>query len=144
MGLTNFPNGVESAVGFFGPIDASVGSLIGDDKIQAVKKVVVTVTDGAAATTFAMPANAFVSRILIETPTAIPGTPTNTNIRLGSAANGQQYVADVDAKGQGVIDATIVYAGRNPATTVHVTVASSGGTASAQDGTINLYITYAV
>ena len=91
-----------------------------------------------------MPTGAFVDHFYIETPTAIPGTPTNTNFRLGSAANGEQYVADVDAKAQGVINATIVYAGRNPATTVHYTVASSGGTASAQDGTINLFVVYAV
>jgi hypothetical protein len=144
MGLTNFPNGVRSAVGFFGPVDASVGSTIGDDKIQAIKEVTITVTDGAAAGTFTMPAGAYVSGIDIETPTTIPGSPTNTNLRLGSAANGQQYVADVDAKTQGVIAATIVYAGRNPATTVHFTVASSGGTAASQDGVINLYVRYAV
>ena len=29
-------------------------------------------------------------------------------------------------------------------TTVHYTVASSGGTASAQDGTINLFVVYAI
>jgi hypothetical protein len=129
-----------------GTFDALVTSeaTVGGDSITIQKKVVVTVVNGAAAGTFTMPAGAFVDHYYIETPTAIPGTPTNTNVRLGSSANGQQYVADVDAKAQGVIVATTLYPGRNPATTVHYTVASSGGTASAQDGTINLLVVYAV
>lgn len=112
--------------------------------VVVVKDVPITVTDGASAGTFSLPAGAFVLAYLIETPTAIPGTPTNTNIRLGSSANGQQYVADVDVKAQGVVNATIVYAGRNPATTVHYTVASSGGTAASQDGSLILRVQYKV
>jgi len=150
--MTNFSNdqgtGVVTADGFVGPLSgevtAAAGSTIDGVAFTAQKKVVVTVVDGAAAGTFTMPAGAFVDHYYIETPTAIPGTPTNTNIRLGSAANGQQYVADVDVKAQGVVNATIVYAGRNPAETVHYTVASSGGTANLQDGTLNLFIVYAV
>lgn len=149
---TNFGNdqgtGTVVSDGFVGPLAGLAvltdGSTIGGVAITAQKKVVVTVVNGAAAGTFTMPTGTFVDHFYIETPTAIPGTPTNTNFRLGSAANGEQYVADVDAKAQGVINATIVYAGRNPATTVHYTVASSGGTASAQDGTINLIVVYAV
>ncbi len=112
--------------------------------VVVVKDVPITVTDGAGAGTFEMPAGAFVINYLIETPTAIPGTPTNTNVRIGSSANGQQYVADVDCKAQGVVNATIVYAGRNPATTVHYTVASSGGTAASQDGSMILRVVYEV
>lgn len=114
------------------------------NKRTVVKEVTITVTDGAAAGTFDMPAGAFVLAYLTETATAIPGSPTNVNLRLGSAANGQQYVADVDVKAQGVVNHTIVYAGRNPATTVHFTVASSGGTASQQDGTLILRIEHLV
>lgn len=141
--MTNFRNdqGTGSVEADIGTFDAAT---VSGDAAMAQKKVVVTVVDGAAAGTFTMPAGAFADHYYIETPVAIPGTPTNTNIRLGSAANGQQYVADVDVKAQGVVNATIVYAGRNPAETVHYTVASSGGTANLQDGTLNLFIVYAV
>lgn len=114
------------------------------NKRIAVKEVTISVVDGAAAGTFELPAGAFVLAYLTETPTAIPGTPTNSNLRLGSGANGQQYVADVDVKAQGVITHTIVYAGRNPASTVHYTVASTGGTAASQDATLILRVQYLV
>lgn len=127
-----------------GLIVPATGNLIGDASPTVQKKVPVTIVDGAAAGTFTMPSGAFVDHYYFETPTAIPGTPTNTNLRLGSSANGQQYVADTDVKAQGVINATIVYAGRNPATTVHYTVASSGGTAASQDGTVNIIVVYAI
>lgn len=109
-----------------------------------VESFTVTIVDGAAAGTFALPAGALVEKISFETPTAIPGTPTNTNLKLGSAAAGAEYVANTDVKAQGWIDATIVYAGRNPASTVHYTVTSSGGTASAQDGTVYVHVEYAI
>lgn len=121
---------------------AAVGEALTAVKRPVTKVVTITVTDGAAAGTFTLPSGVYVQSMETETPTAVPGTPTNTNLRLGSAANGEQYVADVDVKAQGVISHTIVYAGRNPATTVHYTVASSGGTASAQDATLYLRVTY--
>lgn len=103
-----------------------------------------TITDGAGSGTFAIPKGFVVTNVWCETATAIPGTPTNTNLRLGSAANGQQYVADVDVKGQGFLALTVIYAMRNAAAaadaTVHWTVASSGGTAGSQDGSVKLYI----
>jgi hypothetical protein len=126
---TNFPNGITALDG---------------DAVSMVKTVPIEIVNGASAGTFEMPAGSFVSHYYIDTPVAIPGTPTNTNFRLGSAANGQQYIADVDVKAQGLINATIVYAGRSPAGTVHYTVASSGGTAASQDGFVNLRIVYAV
>lgn len=104
----------------------------------------VTITDGAAAGTFTLPADVKVLNYHLETPTAVPGTPTNTNLRLGSGANGQQYVADVDVKSAGWIVATVVTAGRNPATTVHYTVASSGGTAASQDSTVLIHVEYVI
>lgn len=107
-----------------------------------VKTVTVTVTNGAAAGTFDMPSGATVLNYHFETPVAVPGTPTNTNLKLGSAADGAQYVANTDVKAQGWIQATVVYAGRNPATTVHYTVASSGGTAADQDSTVYIHVEY--
>jgi len=150
--MTDFRNdqgtGVVTADGFVGPLTGaatlSQSSTIGGNPFSGVKAVPITIVDGSAAGTFTMPTNAVVEHYYIDNPTTIPGTPTNTNLRLGSAANGQQYVADVDVKTQGWINATVVYAGRKPATTVHYTVASSGGTAGSQDGTVNLYIAYFV
>lgn len=104
----------------------------------------VTIVDGAAAGTFSLPAGVKVLNYHFETPTTIPGTPTNTNLKLGSAADGAQYVANTDVKAQGWIAATVVYAGRNPATTVHYTVASSGGTAADQDGTVYVHVEYVI
>lgn len=116
--------------------------------IDRVRKVVVTVVDGAAAGTFTLPRGAVVTSAFADTPVAIPGTPTNTNLRLGSAANGAQYVADVDVKAQGFVALTLLYPIRNAAAsddaTVHFTVASTGGTAASQDGAINLYVSYAI
>lgn len=116
--------------------------------VQRVLRVPVTVTNGAAAGTFSLPKGAVVQGIDRDTPVAIPGTPTNTNLRLGSAANGEQYVADADLKAQGYSALTVVYAARNAAAaapaTVHYTVASSGGTAADQDGSIILYVAYAI
>lgn len=107
-----------------------------------VKTVTITITDGAAAGTFDMPAGAVVLNYHLETPVTIPGTPTNTNLKLGSAAAGAEYVANVDIKTAGWIQATVVYAGRNPASTVHYTVASTGGTAASQDGTAYIHVEY--
>lgn len=132
---TYFPNGLKT--------DAP-STINSGDRIQAVKTVTITVVDGAATGSFSMPSGAVVSSYQIDTPVTIPGTPTNTNLRLGSSANGQQYVADVDVKTQGVINATIVYAGRTPATTVYYAVASSGGTAASQDGAVVLRVHYSV
>jgi hypothetical protein len=117
-----------------------------DGRINRTVKITVEVVNGASAGTFVLPAGAVILNTQRDTPVEIPGTPTNTNLRLGSSANGQQYVADVDLKGQGFSGLTMVYAFRNAAastdTTVHYTVASSGGTAASQDGFIYLYIDY--
>jgi len=144
MAGTTFAGPVNSAGGFVGPATLSTGSTINSDKIVATKTVTVDVVNGAAASTFTMPSGAVVLNYWLETPTTIPGTPTNTYLRLGSAANGEQYVADVDVKTQGFSAATVVYAGRNPATTVHYTVASSGGTTASQDGTVYVRVEYLV
>jgi hypothetical protein len=152
--MTSFRNdqgtgSVEADVATITALTATAATLGGASTIGGIgpsvlKKVTVTIVDGAAAGTFTLPTGSVVEHYYIDTPTTIPGTPTNTNLRLGSAANGEQYVADVDVKTQGWINATVVYAGRKPATTVHYTVASSGGTAASQDGSVVLYVAYAV
>lgn len=119
-----------------------------DGLIKRIMRVPVTITNGAAAGTFKVPHGAVVTEIYRETPTTIPGTPTNTNLRLGSSSNGQQYVADVDVKAQGFAALTTLYAARNAAAakgaTFHYTVASSGGTAADQDGQVVLYVEYVI
>lgn len=116
--------------------------------VRRVLRVPITLVDGAAAGTFSLPKGAVVQGIDRDTPTTIPGTPTTINLRLGSAANGEQYVADADLKAQGYSALTVVYAARNAAAaapaTVHYTVAPSGGTAADQDGSIVLYVAYAI
>jgi hypothetical protein len=119
-----------------------------DGLFRRVIRVPVTVVNGAAAGTFVVPRGAVIQHVNRDTPVNIPGSPTNVNLRLGSAANGQQYVADVDLKAQGYSELTVLYAARNAAasdyTTIHFTVASSGGTAADQDGSIILYVEYAI
>jgi hypothetical protein len=119
----------------------------GDTALPAVpvvmqKTATFTLVNGAASGTFTLPAGAYVRDIQLDTPVTIPGTPTNTNLRIGSAANGQQLVADVDVKTQGVIAATLLYAVRNGVTTFFVTLASTGGTAASQVGNINVRVAY--
>jgi len=52
----------------------------------------------------------------------------------------------VDVKAQGLSALTLVYAFHNAASaadaTIHYTIASSGGTAADQDGSVNLYVEY--
>lgn len=114
--------------------------------LKRVARVPVTVVNGAAAGSFVLPAGAIVTEAYRDTPVTIPGTPTTLNLRLGSAAAGQQYVADVDVKAQGFAALTVVYAMRNAAAaapaTVHYTLTGSGGTAADQDGSIVLYVEY--
>lgn len=117
-----------------------------DGLLKRIKRVPVTVTNGAAAGTFELPRGSVVTEVYRDTPTTFPGTPTNTNLRLGSSSNGEQYVADVDMKAQGFSALTVLYAMRSAAATadatVHYTVASSGGTAADQDGNIVLLVEY--
>jgi hypothetical protein len=116
--------------------------------LRRVIRVPVTVVNGAADGTFVIPTGAVVQHVNRDTPVNIPGSPTNTNLRIGSDANGQQYVADVDVKAQGYSALTVLYAARNVAETApatfHFTVASSGGTAGDQDGSIILYVEYSI
>lgn len=94
-----------------------------------------------------LPAGSVLHSITLDTPTAISGTPTSCMFRCGTAAAGQQVVADVDGKAQGHIAATIVAAldkvgGFSAADTqLFMQVVTSGGTASA--GTIYAILNYA-
>lgn len=95
--------------------------------------------------TIAVPDGSWTDAFAIETPTAISGTPTSCLVRIGTTLHGQEIVADVDAKAQGHIAATIVagfdkVAGMVGKTTYFVEITTSGGTSSA--GTINILPRY--
>ena len=136
---TSFKN--DSGTGY---VEADSFTIAGvGNRVDQTKLVTVTIVDGAAAGTFTIPTGATVTSIAIDTPVTIPGTPTNSNFRLGSAANGQQYVADVDIKTQGYIQATVLYPARaSTGQTYFYTVASTGGTAASQDGVASLIVKY--
>lgn len=93
-----------------------------------------------------LPAGSYFRGVTFDTPTAISGTPTTCNCRVGTTDTGQDVVADVDAKAQGHIAATIVAAldkvGGFVAsdTTLFGQVTTAGGTASA--GTIYGLVSY--
>jgi hypothetical protein len=132
------------ATNFSGPIiDRQGDTALPGVPVILQKTIPVTLVAGAAAGTFTLPANAYVRDIQLDTPVTIPGTPTTTNFRLGSAVAGQQFIADVDVKAQGVINATLLYAARNGVQTFFFTVASTGGTAVQQVGTINVRVAFA-
>lgn len=118
---------------------AAAGSTIRGAQFVANLLVPVTLVNGAASGSFTLPAGSVVSQTYLETPVTIPGTPTNINLRLGSAVSGQQYVADVDVKTQGWISPTLLYPYRNP-TTIFYTITPTGGTAASQVGVINIRV----
>jgi len=101
--------------------------------------------NSTVAGTISIPDGSWYDACSIETPTAISGTPTSCLVRVGVTLHGQEIVADVDAKSQGHIAATIVAAfdkvaglvGKN---TLYIEVTTSGGTSSA--GTINILSRY--
>ena len=59
------------------------GHTVRGNKFAAFIDVPISVVDGAAAGTFTPPAGSRVLGIWRDTPTTIPGTPTNTNLRIG-------------------------------------------------------------
>lgn len=131
--------------------DAGTGTVLSDgfgltgvgNRVDQSKVVTATLVNGAAAGTFTLPVGASVTSIAADTPVTIPGTPTTENLRLGSAANGQQYVADTDVKAQGYIQLTVLYPARASAgQTYYYTITPTGGTAAQQVGNVNLIVKY--
>lgn len=150
--MTNFSNdqgtgSVVADIGTFttvsGETAAFTNATVNGDALTRQKVVRINLVDGAASGSYPMPDNAWVDHYYLESTVTIPGTPTNTNLRLGPTANSQAYVADVDVKTAGVINATITTSGRRPRETFY-TVASSGGTPALQIGLINLIIVYSL
>jgi hypothetical protein len=93
-----------------------------------------------------LPAGSWFRGLTLDTPAAISGSPSSVNFRAGTADDGQQIVADVDAKGQGHINATIV-AGLdkvggflNADTILYLQLTTAGGSSSV--GTVHAIIDY--
>lgn len=110
---------------------------------HALKSLALTMTAGATASgSISVPEGSILGAIRAETATAFSGTPTNINLRAGSAAAGQQVVADVDVKAQGHIAATIVasFDAVTGLPTYYFQIAAVGGTNPA--GTVTVLLTY--
>lgn len=131
------------ATNFSGPIyDHNGNTANPGDSVILRKNVTVSIVNGVASGSFSMPSNASLALLYFDTLVTIPGTPTALNLRLGSAANGQQYVADVDVKAQGYIEPAILYAARNNPGTVFFAVSTVGGTPALQVGTVVIRVNY--
>lgn len=105
----------------------------------------VTLTMAAGATvsdSLTLPEGAWLEGIQAEVATAITGTPTNINLRVGTAAAGQEVVADTDVKAQGHFNTTIVasFDKQTGATTYYFRLAAVGGTNPA--GTVNVIVKF--
>ena len=93
-----------------------------------------------------LPAGSWLRGLTLDTPAAISGSPSSANFRAGLSDTGQEIVADVDAKGQGHVNATIAAAldkvggFLNADTTLYLQLTTAGGTASA--GTVHAIIDY--
>ncbi len=68
----------------------------------------VTITSTGTTTDFFvdLPVGSFLQTILVFTPTAATGTPTNANLTVGKTLGGAEYVAATDIKAAGKIALT--------------------------------------
>lgn len=131
--------------------DSATGTVLSDgygltgvgNLMHQTKRIAATLVNGAASGTFTLPNGAYMTSAASDTPVTIPGTPTTENLRIGSAANGQQYVADVDVKTQGYITLTVLYPARaSTGQQYFYTITPTGGTAAQQVGVVNLIVNY--
>jgi hypothetical protein len=102
--------------------------------------------DGTVTGSCAVPAGSWLKSVTIETPAAISGSPTSSNVQVGSTSGGSDIVAAVNAAAQGHIAATIATGfdkvnGLAGAAAIFAQVATTGGTSPA--GSINVLVDYA-
>jgi hypothetical protein len=115
-------------------------------KVRVTKKVNFIVAGSTTVSaTVVLPAGSDFRAIAGDTPVAITNAPTSCLFRAGTAAAGQQVVADVDMKAQGHFACTIVAAldkGGMAAlanTTIYLAVTTIGASAA---GTIEIFVEY--
>ncbi len=109
----------------------------------AAQNLALTMAAGATTSgSITVPEGSWLAGIRVEVATAFSGSPTNINFRAGTAAAGQQVVADVDVKAQGHFSSTIVAAfdSTTGATTYYFQIAANGGTNPA--GTAVVHLSY--
>lgn len=109
------------------------------------KTLTLTMVAGATASgSVELPLGSYLHGIRGVTPAAFSGSPTNINARVGSAAAGQQFVADVDLKGAASTGLTVLGSAAvlSLATAVFFQIAASGGTAPA--GSVTFIVTYTI
>lgn len=108
----------------------------------ALNQAITMVAGATVSGSFVVPEGSWLAAIKAEVATAFTGSPTNINLRIGSAAAGQQVVADTDVKAVGHVACTIVAAFDCIAgiTTYFYQLAINGGTNPA--GTVNVRVDY--
>lgn len=94
-----------------------------------------------------LPPGAILTSVVTDVPTAISGSPTNINFKVGTSSDysGAQVVAAADIKAQGHTTHTIVAGfdkqlSATGKTTVYLDLAAVGGTNPA--GTVRAFINY--
>lgn len=94
-----------------------------------------------------LPSGAILTSVVTDVPTAISGSPTNINFKVGTASDysGGQVVAAADIKAQGHTTHTIVAAfdkqlGSTGKNSLYLDLAAVGGTNPA--GTVRAYVNY--
>ena len=112
---------------------------------RTLTRTFATLTMAAGATasgSISVPAGSHLNSVKAETATAFTGAPTNINLRVGTAAAGQQVVADTDVKAQGHVNGTVVAAfdAIAGAATYFLQIAAVGGTSPA--GSVVVAIDY--
>lgn len=109
------------------------------------KEITLTMVAGATASdVMDLPLGSRLHGIRAVNTTAFTGSPTNINARVGSAAAGQQFVADVDLKAAASTALTVVGSAAvlSLATSLYFQIAASGGTNPA--GAITFMVTYTI
>lgn len=117
-------------------------------RVRVSKLITLTVNGNTTVkdSSVVVPTGSYYRAHTMDTPTAISGTPSSCNVRIGTADTGQQILADVDCKAQGHVAGTVVAAldkvggFATTDTTLFSQVTTSGGTSSA--GTIYILIDY--
>jgi len=122
--------------------------------VRVDKRVDLIMAAGATVSAqITIPAGAQRVTVAFETPGAFSGAPTNVNARAGTAAAGQDIVADTDVKAQGHVTAAIAAALDQTKLTgdatkgysntpLYLQLAANGGTNVG--GTCYAYVGYAV
>lgn len=127
MATTTFRNPIR-----VGDPDGVTGTLI-----AGISTDVAVAASGNSDATLVLPTGVVCVALIAVRAAAVTGSPTTINLTAGSAAGGTQYVSAVDVKAAGVTSLTLV---DMPEGTVHIRLATSGGTTPS--GTVTVVALY--